>query len=154
MMLFNRLHNETKAVLTRTYRVAQQYRHHQVTSEHLLLALLDEEIVAKSLQLLSVDVDAIRTRLNTLLVTEAPEQVQIRGASGSPTQVFIAPGVKRVLDLSFEEAELLGDNSILPEHLFLALLREHDTAARLLAEYDLAPDRVRPIINSLRSETG
>jgi ATP-dependent Clp protease ATP-binding subunit ClpC len=152
-MLFNRLHRETKAVLTRTYAVSQQYGENHVNPEHLLLALLDDEIVTKALLLLSVDVEAVRLRLKVTLSTGSPEQAQTR-RPGEAAQVFITPRVKRILELAFAEAEPPSDSPILPEHLFLALLREPDAAlAQLLTEHNLTPDRVEVIINTLRRGT-
>lgn len=152
MMLFNRLHDDTKPVLANAYRAAQARSHDRVTSEHLLLALLENSVCVQALNRLSVNVETLRTRLDAIFVTGSADEVQIRGAAQYSIQVFVTPRMKRILDLATEEAGSFGDPFISPEHLLLALLREQDTAlARLLAEYGITHDRVQEIVTSLRN---
>ena len=50
-------------VIDRSYNLAMQYRHEYVVTEHLLLALLEFEVVTNTLKDMSCDCDALRTDL-------------------------------------------------------------------------------------------
>ncbi len=102
--------------------------HSQVGSEHLLLALL----IRRS------------SRAAGLLLSQGWEPLSFRQllcrTSGSGTPFLplaqgLSPGAKAVLAGAAAEAERLGNRSVQPEHLLMAVARAWDsTAARILQE--------------------
>ncbi len=149
MMRFERFTERAQDAAARSYEILQRYGHNQVDTEHILLALLEQTdgVIPQLLERLSVDVNAMRTRLDEIL--RASPKAAIYG--GGSNQVFITPRVKRIIDLANEEANRLRDEYISTEHIFLAILGERGTAvARLMMENNLTRDRVSEAIKDLR----
>jgi len=150
MMRFDRFTKSAQAVAQRAVNLMTQYGHSQVDVEHLLLALIQQEDspVLGLLSGLGVDPGQMAETLDAML--RSNPRPGIYGAGGHQ-QVFITPRVKRVLDLSQEEANELGDEYISIEHLLLAIARERNTpVARLLAEQNLTYERVKRAVVEMR----
>lgn len=133
----------------RAYEVLQRYGHTQVDTEHLLLALLEqpEGVILELLRQLSVDPDLISSRLDEELKRTPRSQIY----GGGVGQVYITPRLKRVIDLSNEEASKLKDDYISTEHLFLAIASEKNTpAARILGEVGVTRDRILEAVKEVR----
>src|SRR5512133_803507 len=149
MMRFDRFTERAQDAAARAYEILQRYGHNQVDTEHILLALLEQAdgVIPQLLERLSVDVDAMRRRLDEILLA-SPKAAIYGGGTG---QVFITPRVKRVVDVANEEANRLKDEYISTEHLFLAILSERRTAvARILAEAGISKERVIDVIKEVR----
>jgi ATP-dependent Clp protease ATP-binding subunit ClpC len=141
MISFDRFTERAQEVATRAYEIMQRYQHTQLDTEHILLSLLEQTdgIVAAVLQELKVDPGAMRRRLDDVL--KASPRAAMPGGTQAQ-QVYITPRVKRLMDRSSEEASRLKDEYISTEHLFLAILAEHDSAAaRILAEAGVTYER-------------
>ncbi len=95
---------------------AERRQHQQVEPEHLLLALLDQTdgIVPRIVERLGIDLARMRDSVDSAL--RAFPRLQ-----APPTQVYVSPRLRRVLDLAQEEAGRLRDDYISTEHLFIAL---------------------------------
>lgn len=149
MERFDRFTERAQEAASQAYEVLQRYGHTQVDTEHLLLALIEQPqgVIPEILAQLGVDVEVFAQRLDEEL--ERTSRTQIYG--GGVGQVYITPRLKRVLDLSNEEASKLKDDYISTEHLFLAIANERNTpAARLLAEFGLTRERILEAIKEVR----
>ena len=149
MMRFERFTERAQDAAARAYEILQRYGHNQVDTEHILLALLEQAdgVIPQLLEKLSVDVDAMRTRLDEIL-RASPKAAIYGGGAG---QVFITPRVKRIIDTANEEANRLRDEYISTEHIFLAIITERNTAvAKILADNGIARDRVYDAIKDIR----
>ncbi len=149
MMRFDRFTERAREAAARAYEILQRYHHNQVDTEHLLLALLEqpEGVIPQILEILGVDVEMVKRRLDEVL--RASPQVSVYG--GGTGQVFITPRVKRVLDLAQEEASRLNDEYVSTEHIFLGIASERGTpAARILADYGVTKDRIYKAIQEVR----
>jgi ATP-dependent Clp protease ATP-binding subunit ClpC len=133
----------------RTAGIMQRYGHHQVDTEHLLLALLElpQGGISQLLEFLRVDASALSQKLDALLrTTPAGELVEV-----GPGQISITPRVARILELADKEARQMNDEQISTEHIFLEIFNEHDTpAAGLLEQAGLTRDRVYEAIRQMR----
>src|SRR5690606_7736628 len=141
MMRFDRFTERAQDAAARAYEILQRYGHNQVDTEHILLALLEQTdgVIPQILERMSVDVGLIRSRLDEVL-RASPKAAIYGGGTG---QVFITPRVKRIIDLANEEANNLRDEYISTEHIFLAILKERNTAvAKILADHNITRDRV------------
>ena len=69
MMRFDRFTERALDAATRSYEILQRYRHNQVDTEHMLLALLEqpEGVIPQVLERMGVDVEAIKERLDSVL---------------------------------------------------------------------------------------
>ncbi len=149
MMRFDRFTERAQEAATRAAEIIQRYGHNQVDTEHILLALLDQEqsVVGQLCAILHVDTNVLNDRLDKILKS-TPKANIFGGSSG---QVFITPRVKMVIDRANDEANRLSDEYISTEHIFLAITSEKNTQlARLLEELDITHTRVLDAIRELR----
>ncbi|MGJ3238671.1 MAG: ATP-dependent Clp protease ATP-binding subunit [Anaerolineae bacterium] len=151
MLRFDRFTERAQDAAARAYEILQRYGHNQVDTEHLLLALLEQQdgVIPQVIERLNVDVSMMRTRVDDLL-RRSPRTAAIYGAGGQ-NQVFITPRVKRVIDLANEEANRLKDEYISTEHMFLAILGERGTGtAKMLSDYGVTRDKVMDVVKDIR----
>ncbi len=149
MMRFERFTERAQDAAARAYEILQRYGHNQVDTEHILLSLLEQTdgVIPQILERLSVDVGAMRSRLDEILRASPKAAIYGHGTN----QVFITPRVKRIIDLANEEANRLRDEYISTEHIFLAILSERNTAAsKILADNGVSRDRVNDAIKDVR----
>ena len=127
MIGFDRFTDRAQEAATRAYELMLTYKHTQLDIEHVLLALLQQEDspVREVLDHLEVDTDALMERVDALLKAN-PHSA---GTSGTPSQVYITPRVKRLMERADEEASKLKAPLISTEHLMLTILAEPDSAA-------------------------
>jgi ATP-dependent Clp protease ATP-binding subunit ClpC len=95
----------------------------RVGTEHLLLGLLGVKtsVVHRVLGSLNVTVELV---CDQVLAMGTP------GPAGGPTEdITVSPRSRRVLDLALREAIVLGFSAVGPEHILLALIREHECVA-------------------------
>ena len=133
----DRFSKRARKVLTMAQEEAQRLNHNYIGTEHLLLGLVKEEqgVAVKVLRELGVEFAQ---------VIRAIEKAVGRGDRppyGKPT---LAPRTKRVIELSVEEARLMGHQYIGTEHLLLGLVREGEgIAVNVLRSLGVSLDKVR-----------
>ncbi len=150
MMRFDRFTERAQEAAQRAAEIIQRYGHNQIDTEHILLALLEQPdgVIPQILERMNVRVDALSEKLDYTLRTSPRASVFGMGAG---QQVFITPRVKRIIDRANEEANLLKDEYISTEHIFLAILSEHETpAVRILKQAGLTRERVLEVIREIR----
>ena len=149
MIRFDRFTKSAQEVAQRAAEIMQRYSHHQIDTEHLLLALIEQPQsgISQLLEFLKVDANALSEGLDTILRTGPKGDIVDVGAR----QIAITARVRRIIDLAIEESNRLKDELISNEHLFLAIFSEHNTtAARLLEGAGLTRDRVYDAIQQMR----
>src|SRR3990172_2103987 len=149
MMRFDRFTERAQDAAQRSAEIIQRYGHNQIDTEHLLLALLEqpEGVIPQILERLTVNADQLAQRIDGIL--RASPKASIYG--GGTGQIFITPRVKRIIDLANEEANSLHDEYISTEHIFLAIVSEHNTpAARALSEAGISKERVLDTVKDIR----
>ena len=127
----------------------QRYGHHQIDTEHQLLALIEQQQggISQLLEFLEADANVLSEGLDTILRTRPKDDIVEVG----PGLVSITPRVARIIELAVEESSRLKDELISTEHLFLAMFSEHDTpAAQLLEGAGLTHGRVYDAIQHMR----
>jgi len=110
-----------------------------VGTEHILLGLIEEGegVAAKTLTVLGVQSEQVRAMV---------EQSMGKGEE-MPKELALTPRVKRVLELSVEEARRMGTNYVGTEHLLLGLIQEGEgVAAQVLAALGASQDKVRQVV--------
>jgi ATP-dependent Clp protease ATP-binding subunit ClpC len=148
-MRFDRFTERAQDAAARAYEIVQRYGHTQVDTEHLFLALLEQNdgAVPQILDQLGVELSAVQGRIDEEL--QASPKVAVYG--GGVGQIFYTPRIRTVLELAQGEANRLKDEFISTEHIFLAILSERNTpAARILQEFSVTRDRVLEGIEALR----
>jgi ATP-dependent Clp protease ATP-binding subunit ClpC len=149
MMRFDRFTERAQEAAQRAAEIIQRYGHNQIDTEHILLALIEqhEGIIPQMLEILNVDAEHLKDRLDYVLRT-SPKANIFGGGAG---QIFITPRVKRIVDLANQEANRLKDEFISTEHLFLAILSEKNTpAGRMLDGAGVTKERVYEAVQQMR----
>jgi ATP-dependent Clp protease ATP-binding subunit ClpA len=124
MYPFERFTERARKVLTLAQAEAEASGHSYIGTEHLLLGLLRDEGLG-------------RVTLNALGVELEPARAAILAILGEPRviigQIVPTSRVKKVVEISFEEARRMGHDSVGTEHLVLGLLVEGEgIAAKVL----------------------
>ena len=149
MMRFDRFTERAQDAASRAYEIVQRYGHSQVDTEHVFLALLEQQdgAVPQILAAINADVAVLTERLDREL--RASPRVSVYG--GGVGQVYYTPRIRTVLELSQGEATRLKDEFISTEHIFLAILSERNTpSARIVSELGINRDAVLSAITELR----
>ena len=152
MMRFDRFTEKAQEAAMRALEILQRYKHTQVDTEHLFLALIQQTggSVPQLLTKMDVPPAVIAQKLERVL-ENAPKSAASNLGAIPTTQVFITPRLKRVLDVANEEAARLKDEYISTEHLFLAIASERNTpSANILREAGVSKERIYAVIAELR----
>ncbi|MBO5294499.1 MAG: ATP-dependent Clp protease ATP-binding subunit [Clostridia bacterium] len=135
----NRFTEKAQNVLRLSLQLASEMGHTYIGSEHLLLALINEERCVASHYLNERDASSEKVQ----------EAITKMAGIGSPTSLSAAdmtPRTKNIIEASLYESQRNGQDYIGTEHLLLALLGERDcVAVRILEGLGVS-------VNDLRSE--
>ncbi|MBW3564608.1 MAG: ATP-dependent chaperone ClpB [Acidobacteria bacterium] len=145
-MDINRLTIKGQEAVVAAQALARNSGHSELSPEHLLLALIqqDEGIVAPILGKLGVNASQIEIQLTTELAKRAK-------MSGSGADPRISANARRVFDAAFEIAENFKDEYVSTEHLLLAIAREKETTAQqILAAAGASSDDLIKAVQSVR----
>src|SRR2546421_12820 len=140
---FERFTERAKKVLTLAQEEAERSHHSYIGTEHLLLGLLreGEGLAAKVLGNLGVEIGKVRQTIESVLGRN--ERIIIQ-------QIIPTSRVKKVIEISFEEARRMGHNYVGTEHLLLGLLIEGEgIAAHVLEDLGATLEKVRSEIERL-----
>ena len=137
MYPFERFTEGAKKTLTQAQEEAERSHHSYIGTEHLLLAILRNEgsVGQAALQALGVHITVVRATIETVLGRNERVTVQ---------QIGPTSRVKKVIELSFEEARRTGSQYVGTEHLLLGLLLEGEgIAAHVLSDVGITVERAR-----------
>jgi hypothetical protein len=137
MYPFERFAEDAKKTLTLAQEEAERSHHSYIGTEHLLLALLRVEkgIAYRVLTELGIDISTVR---------EAIEGVLGRNERIIVQQIIPTSRVKKVIELSFEEAMRLGHNEVDTSDILLGLIIEGEgIAAHVLIDLGATLEKVR-----------
>jgi ATP-dependent Clp protease ATP-binding subunit ClpC len=152
-MRFDRFTEKAQEAAMRAYEILQRYKHTQVDTEHVFLALAEQGdgAIPQLLEKLNVPVEVVVQKLEAIL-EHAPKAGGMP-YGGTPTaQVFITPRLKRVMDVANDEAKKLNDEYISTEHIFLGIANERNTpSASILREAGVTKEQVYAAIEELRN---
>ncbi|MBX3014928.1 MAG: AAA family ATPase [Caldilineaceae bacterium] len=151
-MRFDRFTEKAQEAAMRAYEILQHYKHTQVDTEHMFLALAQQEdgTIPQILQQAEANVEVVVRKLETVLES-APKASNSPYGSAPTAQVFITPRLKRVMDVAQEEAAKMKDEYVGTEHIFLAIASERNTpSANILREAGVSKERIGDAIRDLR----
>ncbi|HOK70999.1 MAG: ATP-dependent Clp protease ATP-binding subunit [Bacillota bacterium] len=141
--MFGSFTERAQRVLYLSQEEARKLGHSFVGTEHILLALTCESqgVAGRALHNMGVEPEAVRDEVESIIG---------RGEPGQAEMVGLSPRAKRVLELSIDEARLMGHGYVGTEHLLLGLLREGEgVAAQVLENLGVDLDRARAEILDL-----
>ena len=135
MASMERFTQRARRVLSLAHQEAERSRKQKISTEHLLLALVDEEggVAGRVLRELGLEPDRVR------------EVVEREAGEGKYTgsKIELAAETQLVLEFAIEEARRLGHHNIGTEHILLGLVRSEGTAREILRKLGVTPEQVR-----------
>ncbi len=148
-MDFERFTNQTKEAIAHSQQILQRYQHNQLDTEHILLALLEQEsgVVPRVLEAAGVDGDGVVDKLER----ELGKRPQVQVGGGDTQQIYITPNANRILDAAWQQAQKMGDSFIAAEHILLAILEDNQTeSARVLKQEGLTTESALQALQQIR----
>lgn len=132
-----RLTPRARNVVAAAESVARAWRHNDIGTEHLLLALYHEPHGLAARILVEAGLSADKAETAVAARTK-------RGPTPPVGQLAMSPKAKEVLKAALTSALELGHNYIGTEHLLLGLSREPGPAGEILAGFGLPQEILRP----------
>ncbi len=132
------------AAIVSAQQIAQTSRHQQLETEHLLLALLQQNgLAGRILKKSGVDPATIQASVEAHLKRQP--------SMGSPPEsVFLGRGFNATLDQAEKERKSFGDSYISIEHLMLALASDDRCGRQLLSQAGITINQLREAITAVR----
>ena len=145
---FNHFTTKAKEAIRRAHELAIERGQNNVSTSHLLGALLTQEESMVISILDRLDIDTILLTDNVLELIESPEQ----GQTLSPSyQIYLTPDLAQAIEQSSKIAAVLKDEFVSTEHLFLAILEVDSEAKQILGRFRLTKDVVSKVLEELKS---
>ncbi len=141
------LTSQTRKVLALANEAARSFNHEYVGTEHILLGLIEERSsgVAEVLETFKIDADKIRAEVERL-VTRGSEPVALQ-------MLPLTPRAKHAIDDANNQTRLMSETCIVPEHLFLGLMKDPaGVACQVLLNLGVEPNELRKEVFKVRIE--
>ncbi|MEQ8201432.1 MAG: ATP-dependent Clp protease ATP-binding subunit [Syntrophomonadaceae bacterium] len=138
--MFRKFTQRARNTVIHAQEEAREMGHPAIGTEHILLGLLreGEGVGARALINLGIDLANVREEVKRFIGREE------NAGEGPAGDLPITPRVKKVFNLSFDEARLQGVNYVGTEHILLALLREEEgLASQVLLSMGVKLDALR-----------
>jgi len=139
--LASRISEQSEALLQEAARHAAEFGRAEVDTEHLLLALIDSDVVKTILGQFKIKVDDLKRQI---------ESEAKRGDKPFEGEIGVSPRVKDALSRAFVASNELGHSYVGPEHFLIGLAEEGEgLAANLLRRYGLTPQALRQQVSKV-----
>lgn len=148
MIDFNRLTQQTQKAIMAAQEILPRYKNVQLDSEHLLLAMLEQEnsITIKILQKLKIDYKEVVSDVEKIISTKPTGSY-----TPDPNQFYITPNFKRLMDSALEEAERLKDSYVSLEHVLIAMTADrYSECSKILAKYNVTKEAIYMCLKDIR----
>jgi ATP-dependent Clp protease ATP-binding subunit ClpB len=147
-MDFNRFTEKLQEAVRAAQSIAVQHGNQQIDTEHLMLALLDQEggLTPSILNKADVRVDALRTRFQQ----EVDRLPKVSGPTGGPDQVYVTNRITKLLSQAEDEAKRLKDDYVSVEHVLLAATEDSGATGKLFREFGITRERLMRALQEVR----
>ncbi|MFH1312135.1 MAG: ATP-dependent chaperone ClpB [Candidatus Eisenbacteria bacterium] len=127
-------------------RLATESNNQEIAPEHLLAALLSQEegIVVPILKKVGADSEAILSELQT----EIGKLPKVLG--GAEAGAYMAPSLKKAIDVAFKEMDRLKDEFVSTEHLLVGVVDTDSKASQVLGRNGVTKDNVYKALVEIR----
>src|ERR1700724_942702 len=143
----DRLTEKTQEAIQQAQTLAQEAQHQEITPEHLLLALLQQQdgTVPPILQQVGVD----PTRVASDVKAQLDRMPKVYGA-----ETYLGSRLRRLLDAASTEMERLKDEYLSTEHLLLAIVEESNSeGAKVLQRHGVTREKLLQALTQVRGST-
>ena len=147
-MDFNRFTEKLQEAVRAAQSIAVQHGNQQIDTEHLMLALLDQEggLAPSILNKADIRVDALRTRFQQ----EVDRMPKVSGSGGGPDQVYVTNRITKLLSQAEDEAKRLKDEYVSVEHVLLAATEDAGATGKLFREFGITRERLMRALQEVR----
>ena len=145
----DRFTTKAQEALAKAQELMLQQNHNQLDTEHIMLALLQQNdgLVPQMLDTLNVDTRQLEQRLEEAL----RPRPHVSFGQGGQAQYYLTPRAKRVLELAEREAARLKDEYVGTEHLLIAIsVAEDGDAYQMLQEAGVDREKVYQALEKVR----
>jgi len=145
-MTFDKLTIKAQEALARAAELARSGNHADVTSVHMLVALLEQQdgVVRPLLQRVGANPEAVAAEVSETL-NSMPQ------AYGATAQPHMSGELTRVLDTAWSEAQRLKDEYLSTEHILLAMVDDKKSSAGdVLRRHGVTTDAMFQALQALR----
>jgi len=126
---------KARHVLSLAQRQAERLRKHQISTEHLLIGLIELEgsVASRVLRDLGLESDRV--------IAMIEEEIGFGDHTG---QITLSPGMQQVIPYAIDEAKKKAQKTVGTEHLLLGLIRlSNCEAMNILAKLGVTPEQIR-----------
>jgi ATP-dependent Clp protease ATP-binding subunit ClpB len=136
---------KAQEAISEAQNLADQNGQQEIVTEHLLLALLNQEegIVSPVLQKVGIDPNVVRGRAKSAI----DKMAKVSGIAGN---LYISAALKAVLDKSWDEAQRMKDEYVSTEHILLAISEEQGEAGTILRSLGGSKDKIYKALVDVR----
>jgi ATP-dependent Clp protease ATP-binding subunit ClpB len=147
-MDFNRFTEKLQEAVRAAQSIAVQHGNQQIDTEHLMLALLDQEggLAPSILNKADIRVDALRARFQQ----EVDRMPKVSGPTGGPDQVYVTNRITKLLSQAEDEAKRLKDEYVSVEHVLLAATEDAGVTGKLFREFGITRERLMRALQEVR----
>ncbi len=141
-----RFTEQAQEAITQSQEILNRYRHNQWDSEHIFLALLEQEkgVPAEVLSLLNINLDSLHGRIHRILEQSAK-------VNGHRNQMFLTPKLADFFERWEIEAKRLNDEFIGTEHMLVAVVQEEQTElSGILSSLNVTTESVYQALQKVR----
>jgi len=144
-MDMNRFTEKAQESLQSAQKLAIRWNHQQIDTEHLLLAMLDQErgLAPSILNKAGVSVDALRIRVQR-------ELERLPRVTGSNSQPSLSMRLQKLVIAVEDEAKRLKDEYFSVEHILLAMIDDSGPTGAILKEFGVTRDRLLKALQEVR----
>jgi len=141
----NKLTSNSQEAIIKAQQFAKTRNNTQVTSLHLLLALIagQEGIVAEVLRNLGLN-------LGTLVASIDEELQNLPMVKEQTREPYLSEGLNKIIEQSTKEMNSFGDEYISREHLFLALLQNDEAIKDIFAKLGINKEQFKKALQEFR----
>ncbi len=148
-MDLNKFTQKAQEAVMAAQNVAVRRNHQQIDSEHLLLALLEQEngLIPRVIEKMGIVPRTIESEVEKRL-----NAIPAVTSGGAPAgNVYVTGRLNKLLLAAQDEAERLKDDYISVEHLLLALLEDSgDPLTQLLGQFGITKDKLLQTLTEVR----
>ncbi|MFL0777743.1 MAG: AAA family ATPase, partial [Prochlorococcus sp.] len=132
------------AAIVSAQQLAQQKKQQQLETEHLLLALLEQNgLTGRILEKAAASASKLQSGVEEFLQRQPVMQT-------APQSVYLGPGLNEVLDKAEQQKQSFGDSFISIEHLLLALADDKRCGKQLLDQAGADAGKLKVAIDAIR----
>jgi ATP-dependent Clp protease ATP-binding subunit ClpB len=138
---------KSQELLYEAQNLATEHNHHEISPEHLLLALVDQEggLFSSIAQRIGASSHIIREEVKDV-IGKLPRQM-----GGGPGGGQMSSQSRQVLDRAWKEAQALKDDYLSTEHIIIAIAEEKESyAGKILARHGFTRENLLSALSEIR----